>query len=260
MKNVYDEAQTAHRYDEARSLPEQTMLLWLDALKRSLPTPPIKGILDLGCGTGRFTAGLRDTFACPVVGVEPSEAMLGVARSQDIPNVQWKQGAAEAIPLTDASVDLVFMSQVLHHLVEPRQAFQEIHRVLIPGGCFAVRNATRETNAEMVWLHCFPEALEIDNRRALSRHEVEQVVRDQSFEMLSRQTLSQLFAVSYEQYYAKISQRGLSALLEISDEAFQSGLKRLRHWVDQQPSDVGVYEEIDLFLFRASDQGGAAHE
>jgi ubiquinone/menaquinone biosynthesis C-methylase UbiE len=62
----------ANRYDSARSLPSQTKALRLDALKSSIPAQEIRKILDLGCGTGRFTATLGKAFECFVVGVEPS--------------------------------------------------------------------------------------------------------------------------------------------------------------------------------------------
>lgn len=92
MKNAYSKIETANRYDSARSLPSQTKTQWLDALRSSIPEQQIRKILDLGCGTGRFTAALGKAFECSVVGVEPSRAMLGIAMSQSEPNVEWKQG------------------------------------------------------------------------------------------------------------------------------------------------------------------------
>lgn len=95
VKNAYTERETANRYDSARNLPSQTKALWLEALKDSIPPQEIKKILDLGCGTGRFTAALGEGFGCPVVGVEPSAAMLKVAISQSALNVEWKQGLVD---------------------------------------------------------------------------------------------------------------------------------------------------------------------
>src|SRR5688572_24698622 len=129
-KNAYSEIETANRYDCARKLPLQTQTQWLETLRTSLPNHAITKVLDLGCGTGRFTTGLGETFECPVIGVEPSSAMLSIAMSQDAKNVEWRQGEAEQIPLPDEDVDLVFMSQVFHHLVRPGQALREINRVL----------------------------------------------------------------------------------------------------------------------------------
>jgi ubiquinone/menaquinone biosynthesis C-methylase UbiE len=88
MNNVYTDPATAQRYDAARDLPAQTKALWLDAIKSSISTQNIRKILDLGCGTGRFTVALAEAFGCPVAGIDPSEAMLRVATSQDAPGIQ----------------------------------------------------------------------------------------------------------------------------------------------------------------------------
>lgn len=250
MKNAYSEMETAIRYDSARSLPSQTQTLWLEALKSSIPKQVVRKILDLGCGTGRFTAALGRAFECSVVGVEPSSAMLKVARSQSEPNVEWKQGQAENIPLESQAVDLVFMSQVFHHLVRPEQALREINRVLTSAGYLAIRNGTREHNKELEWLRFFPEALEIEDKRTPSQQELEELVCGQSFELISQRTVYQLFAASYDEYLEKVSRRGLSALIVISDAAFQSGLQQFQNWVSRQPRNHPVYEPVDLFVFQ----------
>ena len=250
MKNAYNERETANRYNSARSLPAETKTLWLAALKDALPAQKLGRILDLGCGTGRFTAALGEAFGCPVVGVEPSAAMLNVAMSQSAANVEWKQGQAESIPLEDQTVDLVFMSQVFHHLVEPQRALPEIHRVLTPAGYLAIRNGMLEHHEEIEWLKFFPEARTIEDQRMLSRPQLKELVCSQSFALLSQTTLRQLFASSYEEYYEKISQRGLSSLIAISDEAFRSGSQRFRQWISFQPRDLPVYEPVDLFVFQ----------
>jgi ubiquinone/menaquinone biosynthesis C-methylase UbiE len=250
MQSAYTEIETAHRYDSARSLPSQTKTLWLDALKSSIPEREVRKILDLGCGTGRFTAALGKAFECSVVGVEPSSAMLNVAMSQNEPNVEWKKGQAENIPLENEAVDLVFMSQVFHHVVQPQQALREINRVLTSAGYLAIRNGTREYNKELEWLRFFPEALEIEDKRTPSKQELKESVCGQSFELISQRTIYQLFAASYAEYFEKVSQRGLSALIVISNQAFQGGLHRFQNWVSRQPRDLPVYEPVDLFVFQ----------
>lgn len=250
MKNAYAEIATANRYDAARSLPAETKALWLDALRLSIPEQSIRSVLDLGCGTGRFTSALGETFACPVTGVEPSAAMIEIARSRGESNIEWRQGAAEAIPLKDETVDLVFMSQVFHHFAEPGKALQEIRRVLKPGGYLAIRNGTREHNGELVWLNFFPEAGAIEQQRTPSAKEIEELVCCRWFVKISHRVIRQLFASSAVEYYEKISQRALSALVVISDEAFQPGLKQFKIWMNAQPAQAGMYEPVDLFIFQ----------
>ena len=253
MSNAYFETETANRYDSARSLPSETKTLWLETLKSAIPAQQIRKVLDLGCGTGRFTRALSETFDCPALGVEPSAAMLDVARSQSDPRIQWKQGGAESIPLESQDVDLVFMSQVFHHLAEPPQALQEIHRVLTPAGYLAIRNGTREHNGELRWLQFFPESCEIEDKRTPSKQELEELVCDQfqaNFIMISHRTIYQLFASSYDEYFEKISRRGLSSLIAIGDEAFRDGLQDFKAWVNLQPRDTPVHEPVDLFIFQ----------
>ena len=117
-------------------------------------------------------------------------------------------------------------------------------------GYLAIRNGTREHNAELEWLKCFPEALEIEEKRTPSVQELCELVCGEAFTLISRRTIYQLFAASYEEYFEKISQRGLSSLIIISDEAFQSGLQRLKELVSSQQRDLPVYEPVDLFIFQ----------
>lgn len=250
----YASASTADRYGPARALPPETMRLWLDAIRDSIPAPdPIRTILDLGCGTGRFSAPLAEEFGCGVIGVDPSEAMLAAAAALCIrEDIEWKQGSAERIPLEDSTVDLIFMSQVFHHLRDPEAALREIGRVLRPAGCLVIRNATYENNEAIPWLTCFPEALEIERGRILPRRELDRVVCDRGFELIRQQTVQQIFARSPLEYFEKVRQRGLSSLILIDDQAFEAGLDRFRGWIAERPPDQPIYEPVDLFTFRRS--------
>jgi SAM-dependent methyltransferase len=142
------------------------------------------------------------------------------------------------------------MSQVFHHLEDRVLAFQEIARVLKPDGLLAIRNGTRENDAEIIWGQYFLEARKLDEGRIPFQADITKFVCEQGFDLISVQTVYQLFAFSYAEYYDKIRQRGLSSLISISDEAFSRGLKRLREWIASQPPDQPVFEPVDLFVFR----------
>ncbi len=246
MSNVFESDDAAERYDAARSLPEKTLALWMDTLRELIPSDSITNILDLGAGTGRFASCLRDTFRCPVVAVDPSEAMLGQGQGRELHKIQWLSGSAESIPLWDKSVDLVWMSQVFHHLKNPTIAIQEVRRVLRLGGYLAVRNATQESEAGNQWSRFFPEARNV----SIPREEIITVVCGCGFETITIQSIPQVFASSYTEYYKKIGQRGLSPLLVISDEAFDTGMERLEQWITTQSTEQPVVEPLDLFVFK----------
>jgi SAM-dependent methyltransferase len=98
-------------------------------------------VLDLGAGTGKLTRALVRTGA-RVIAVEPGEQMLAQLRSA-VPEAEPLLGAAEAIPLPDASVDGVTIGQAFHWFRHD-EALPELHRVLRPGGAVALIWNTRD--------------------------------------------------------------------------------------------------------------------
>ena len=93
------------RYDRGRNLTSEATDA-LMALLRGYVTPPVNFIVDLGSGTGRFTAALAKAFAAQVVGVEPAANMHVTANAKPHPtSVRFVQGLAESIPLEDGRAD-----------------------------------------------------------------------------------------------------------------------------------------------------------
>jgi hypothetical protein len=68
-----------------------------------------------------------------------------------------------------------------------------------------------------------------------------------STQLISR--VRQFSASSWQEHFDKISKRGLSGLLEISDQAFEEGLARFKTWIQDKPRDEPVFEPVDLFVF-----------
>jgi SAM-dependent methyltransferase len=104
---------------------------------------PGERVLDLGCGAGRFVAALRDAGADPV-GVELAEGALERAR-RNVPGAELHAlDAGGAIPLEDASVDLVWCSEVLEHVPDTAGLLSEVRRVLRTGGRLLVTTPSHD--------------------------------------------------------------------------------------------------------------------
>lgn len=130
---------SARAYDEAAVLQREVaerVLARLDLIK----TVP-RCILDVGAGTGHCTRALAQRYAkARVVALDIAEAMLQVARGKRswLNRLRARQGFvcgdAEALPLADASVDMLFSNLALQWCSEPERVFAEFRRVLAPGG------------------------------------------------------------------------------------------------------------------------------
>ena len=97
-----------------------------------------KTVLEIGCGPGRYAKAIAPQTAA-YFALDVSEDMLAVARQRcaGIANLTFLHADAQAIPLPDASVDLVFGAWAIGAIFPPEameRAMGEIHRVLQPGG------------------------------------------------------------------------------------------------------------------------------
>lgn len=105
---------------------------------RSMLGTPTGPVLDLGCGTGMFARRLaRDPAFHVVVGMDISRAMIeeGVAQSREAGvMVDFMRAEAPWLPLLDLTMGAVLQSGSLHFVEDARRMFNEVARVLRPGG------------------------------------------------------------------------------------------------------------------------------
>ena len=113
----------------------------LDKLKRMTPQQPAIAahILDIGCGQGMALPLLDAAFAPRrITGIDIDADLIKIGRktiaAETTAELILEQGTATKIALADDSVDMVFCHQVLHHMVQQRDALAEMYRVLRPGG------------------------------------------------------------------------------------------------------------------------------
>ncbi len=95
-----------------------------------------KRVLDAGCGTGRHLGWLIAQGAA-AIGVDPSEAMLHVAREKHA-GAELLVGSLASLPVPEASFDVVLNALVLEHVEALDRAFAELARPLRRDGRLVV--------------------------------------------------------------------------------------------------------------------------
>lgn len=101
---------------------------------------PGEKVVDVGSGAGfdSFIAAGRVGSDGHVVGVDMTQEMLDKSRrtaeSHDLGPVEFREGLAEALPVDDGWADVVISNGVMNLCADKRLAFDEIRRVLKPGG------------------------------------------------------------------------------------------------------------------------------
>jgi SAM-dependent methyltransferase len=95
--------------------------------------------LDVGCGTGALARTiLQEASPASVVGVEPSEGFLALARAQITdPRAEFRQGGGEKLPAGDGEFDAAVSGLVLNFIPDQPKALDEMRRVTRGGGTVA---------------------------------------------------------------------------------------------------------------------------
>ncbi|MCW1922587.1 metalloregulator ArsR/SmtB family transcription factor [Luteolibacter arcticus] len=105
-------------------------------------------VADLGAGEGTLAQMLaRQAERVIAVDLSPKMVEFGseLARRHELPNLEYRLGDIEDPPLDDASVDLAFLSQALHHAGTPEKALQQAFRIVKPGGRLVVLDLLQHT-------------------------------------------------------------------------------------------------------------------
>ena len=150
---------------------------WKSIAEALLRLMPPMVIADLGAGEGAFSLLLAQ-HAKKVIAVDTSAKMIEVAREHalrnGVKNVEFRLGDMEEVPIKAATVDLVWISQSLHHALHPGRALAEANRILRPGGRIVILDLVK---------HRFEEARELyaDEWLGFSESDLESMLEEAGF-------------------------------------------------------------------------------
>ena len=134
--------QVAGRFDRVYG-PGRSWQAFGHLLLRILP--PVV-VADLGAGEGLLSELLARRCK-KVIAVDNSEKIVAFgaakAKKNNLKNLEFRQGDLQSPPIEADSVDLVILSQALHHAHEPGKALSAAHRILKPGGQVMILDLAR---------------------------------------------------------------------------------------------------------------------
>ncbi len=139
MARISYDDQTATAYKAVREVSREGLSEWREAVRRHLRPSPGMTVVDIGAGTGAFSAAFSYWFGVSVVAVEPSAAMR--AQIPRRPGIAVLEGQASAMPLPGGSADGAWMSLMIHHVADLGAAAREVRRVLRHGAPLLIRQA-----------------------------------------------------------------------------------------------------------------------
>jgi SAM-dependent methyltransferase len=125
-----------------RFVPGTAGEIWYEHWHRYLFAAPLatgRRALDVACGEG-YGSALLARSAAHVTGIDIAAEAIAHARARyrARPNLEFRQGDCAALPLTEASFDVVVSFETIEHVAAQQAFVAEVRRVLAPGGLFVL--------------------------------------------------------------------------------------------------------------------------
>ena len=158
---------------------------WKSLAEALLKLHNFEVVADLGAGEGTVSQ-LFAQRAQKVIAIDNSAKMVEfgqkLAKEHDLPNLEYRLGEIEDVPIEDQAIDLVLLSQALHHAQKPPKALAEAYRILKPGGIVVVLDLLQ---------HSFEQArtLYYDIHLGFSEIDLSNLLSESKFEVISIATV-----------------------------------------------------------------------
>jgi ubiquinone/menaquinone biosynthesis C-methylase UbiE len=238
-------------YRRGRTLSREAAETWVTIVAPFVRTTARARILDLGAGTGRFSALFAGTFDADVVGVDPSQAMLAVAnREAKLRNLTYVAGRAELVPLRGDTCDLVWLSHVWHHIRDQQACVGELRRVMSPGSHVLVRGTFGDQLDGFPTLFRYWPATKRICQQLPTIQQTIGVFGTKGFRLAEQRRVQQITCASLREFAARTQLRADTSLALISDEEFSNGQTAIEEAAAHERPATPVVELIELLVFR----------
>jgi len=165
-----DDAAVADAFSALQDLPQFKMIrnrIVNRVVAPSIDEPIAEGssLLDLGCGTGHLLLAFNNAITSGKlpdlklhgldIGTESIRVCQDRLAKENLTDIELREGDGANMPYQDASIDIVVTSLSLHHWTEPVLVFNEIYRILRPGGLLVLFDMRRDCRKFWHWLLSF---------------------------------------------------------------------------------------------------------
>jgi len=244
----------ATNYPAARGFSHETADLWSGIVEPFIPLAYPATVLDLGCGTGRFSNLFAERFAAHVIGLDPAIAMLRTAtQGANRDNLFYAAARGEHLPLADACCDLAWLSQMIHHVRDRDACARELRRVLRRSGNVLIRGAFADRlDGFPTFLRFFP-----GTRRIMAQfpalEEVMAEFQRAGFSVEDLRRVHQKTCDNLAEFSSRTRLRADSTLSLLPDAEFKRCQAALERAAREEPP-TPVIEGIELLVLRAPGQ------
>jgi len=192
-------------------------------LERLFERSPGESVLEVGCGTGVYSAAIAESVASTVYGMDLSRQMLRQAAAHK--RIFYLQGGASNLPFADHAIDMIFSINVVHHIQNIGDYFREAFRILKPGGVFCTATDSEAIIKRRVPLSRYwPATVSVELERYHGLENLREELTASGFIGIDGCEDGMAFALSDAAAY---EDKAFSCLQLIPEDAFWEGLRSM---------------------------------
>lgn len=230
----------ADSYDELRGASSDYLMYWTAQLAENAKLKDSDSIIDLGCGTGRYTEAFALMGRRTVIGLDMFRKMLkrATAKYSDS-RINWIQANCRNIPLKEGMFDIALMILVLHHipLKDRFDVYKEIQSILKPGGRFVLMTRSHEQIRESL-IALFPGVEEIDVQRMPDIDLLKYELKRAGFSMIKTIELPNYSLYrNRSEFTKKVEGKYISTLTMFQGAEFQRRFDKFKERLDERFGD-----------------------
>ena len=237
----------SRNYDTLRGTSVSRLMPWVREVAEYASMGRGDSVLDIGCGTGRYTVFFEE-FCRNIVGVDRSKGMLSKTHKSKKSETEFVRGDALYLPFGNETFDHAVMFMAFHHFSEEQRIplLLEVKRVIRNGGRLVILTNSHARMARSKWRY-FPGFLEIDYRRFPNMKQMNSCLRKSGFETGHKSVRKVFGSITTEEFLRKVEGKYVSTLTLMNNAEFKEGFGRfVRKIRELYPVDMPDEQEFML--------------
>ena len=241
MKSNYDEL--SKTYDISRKANSDTISTIISVANISKNSI----VVDFGCGTGNFTYAFKERTNCTIYGIEPSDGMREKAAMKS-DNIIFMKGDHLHIPIKSCSVDLIYMTDVIHHVPDISQMFLEFKRILKNHAKVCIVTESYVQLENRFWVKFFPSTVDVEKERYPDVAAIISKAIQNGFDIydICNTEITKSHMITKE-FLDLVENKGFSMFHLISNEDYEKGLSMLKQ--DYENNVLQNYTHGETFIW-----------